>query len=299
MVMPLKLPALTVFFNNGEQWEVDDPLKDPNTLSAKPAQPTNLALINYKEGSVAKISRRDQYEVIIIHKFNEVVGLIWPDPTQLSEAQNTIHQGDLTRGLAILDPILKAIEPWPRTPGSWWLKANLLKLSALEKLRDPQRLERVIFDLAKHDAGNQPTLSTSLSIAQLTLLNCQGDPQASLKGAEILLPKLANPEDIARVNFCQGQANLLLKNYEAALSFFLRISAFQGARSEQYAQVLLGIVRALRGLENPAIKDEKIHATTMHYLRRIISECPLSAEAAIAQSLLNQESTTPNPIPKT
>ncbi len=298
MVAPVKLPALTMFFNNGEQWEVEDPLKDLNHLSAQPIQPTNLSCINYKEGSVVKISRRDQYEVIIIHKFNEVVGLIWPDPAQFSEAQNYIHQGDLNRGLTILDAMLKAVEPWPRTPGSWWLKASLLKLSALEKLQDPQRLERIIFNLAKHDDGNQPTLTTSLSIARLTLLNCQGDPQASLTGANTLLPKLANPEDIARVNFCQGQANLLLKNYEAALSFFLRISTFQGGRSEQYAQVLLSIARALRGLENPAIKDEKIRATTVHYLHRIIRECPLSAEAAIAQSLLNPEPTPPNPIPK-
>ena len=294
MVVPLNLSAITAFFNNGEQWEIEDPLNE-EPLSAKAIRPMQRALINYKDGTIAKISKQDQYEVIIIHKFNEVAGLIWPEPPQLTEAKNYIHQGDLIRGLNVLDAALKVIDPWPKTAGSWWLKASLLKLAAIERLQDAPRLKRWISDLTKHDDGSRPLLNTNLKIARLTLLNCQGEPHSALKNAQDLLPKLDSPEDTARVNFSQAQAQLLLKNYPEALSQFLHISTFHGARFEAYPQVLLGIATALRGLENPTVTDGKIHAASVRYLKRIINECPLSSEAATAQSILNQEITPPKP----
>jgi len=296
MVVPLNLSAFTAYFNNGEQWEVDDPLGD-EALSVKAIRPTQRALINSKDGTIVKISKQDQYEVIIIHKFNEVVGLIWPEPPPLTEAKNYIHQGDLIRGLNLVDTALKAIEPWPKTPGSWWLKASLLKLAALERLQDAKRLEGWISDLTKHDDGKRPLLSTNLKIARLTLLNCQDEPRAALKDAQVLLPKLDNPEDALRVNFSKAKAQLLLKNYPEALTQFLNICALHGARFEQYPQVLLGIAAALRGLENPATTDSKIHPTAVQYLKRIITECPLSHEAATAQSILNQDTTQTKPTP--
>ncbi|MEI6598762.1 MAG: hypothetical protein WCL22_07005, partial [bacterium] len=124
-----------------------------------------------------------------------------------------------------------------------------------------------------------------------------GEPQSVLKTAQDLLPKLGSPEDTVRVNFSQAQAQLLLKNYPEALSQFLHISAFHGARFETYPQVLLGIATALRGLENPTVTDGKIHAASELYLKRIITECPLSSEAATAQSILNQDITPPKPSP--
>lgn len=296
MLIPVKLLGLTFFFSHGEQWEIANPIKEQASTTAPQS---TLALINTREGTIARITRYEGREIIVTRKFHEVAGMIWAEPEALTEAQQQIRQGNLSGGLATLDGILKFIEPWPKTPGSWWLKASLLKLTALEKLHDTAKLERCIAELAKNDNGGNPALTLRINLARLTLLNCQGQPNAALKAAEELSAKLDSPEEISLAHFSQGQAHLLLKNYEAALSFFLRICVFQGAHCEHYAQVLLGIAYSLHGLEGPSAADVKIHARYLAYLRRITTECPLSPEAVLAQSLLNQEQKPSTQTPQT
>ena len=74
-------------------------------------------------------------------------------------------------------------------------------------------------------------------------------------------------------------------------AFFLgkHLLGFFGSETEIVPKAMLGAARAFRGMDSPAMRDQKLEAVSNRYLYDIIVSYPVSKEAEEAKKLLPPE----------
>ena len=283
--------AQTFVFKGGERWEINDPLKmDMTSIPPKPATPDRMkGVINAVKGTVDRNTKQGDLEIGLTRKLSEVVEIVWPIPARLAEAQNNVNRGEPAKALDNAEAVLRLFEPMKNVPGSWWTKASLVKLDALDRLANDAATASFLDAFEKEEVAKQPDVATQIQLARLMQRARQGDHDAVITETTDLLAKVDNAEIQARLHIVKGNSLFALKKYEAAMNTYLRVPVFFGAEVEHVPKALLGAARSFRGMDSPALKEQKLEAISNRYLYDIIVTFPVSKEAEEAKKLLPKE----------
>jgi len=280
--------AQTFVFKN-EKWEINDPFKLDNSVPPKPVVDAKKGIINIVKGTVDLTSNSGGFVSVNTKKFSDVTEIIWPMPARLQEAQNNVNRGEPAKALENAEAVLKFFEPFKNVRGSWWTKASLIKLDALDRLENDAATNNFLATFEKEEAAKQPEVATQIQLAKLMLRARQGDHEAVVREATELLAKVDSSELQARLHLTKGNSLLAAKKYEAAMTTFLRIPVFFGSETEFIPKALLGAARAFRGMDSPALREQKLETTSNRYLYEIIVSYPVSKEAEEAKKMLPPE----------
>jgi len=283
--------AQTFVFKGGERWEINDPLKmDTTSIPPKPATPDpKKGIINAVKGTIDRTTNQGGIEVGLTRKLSEVVDIAWPMPARLTEAQNNVNRGEPGKALDNAEAVLRLFEPMKNVPGSWWTKASLIKLDALDRLENDAATASFLDAFEKEDVAKQPAVATQIQLARLMQRARKGDHEAVIAEATELITKMDSAEIQARLHIVKGNSLLATKKYEAAMNAYLRVPVFFGAEVEHVPKALLGAARSFRGMDSPALKEQKLEAISNRYLYDIIVTFPVSKEAEEAKKLLPKE----------
>ena len=241
------------------------------------------------KGTVDLTSNKGGFESVTTRKLSEVAEIVWPMPARLQEAQNNVNRGEPAKALDNAEAVLKFFEPLKNVPGSWWVKASLIKLDALDRLENDAATNSFLANFEKEEAAKQPEVATQIQLAKLMLRARKGEHDAVIREATELLTKVDSSELQARLHLTKGNSLLAAKKYEAAMTTYLRVPVFFGSETEMIPKALLGAARAFRGMDSPALRDQKLEAISNRYLYDIIVSFPVSKEAEEAKKLLPPE----------
>ena len=281
-------PAQTFVFK-GERWEINDPFKMDNSIPPKPVVDAKKGTINVIKGTVDRVSNAGGFEVTLNRKLSEVTEVIWPMPSRLREAQANVTRGEPAKALENVEAVLKFFEPLKNVPGSWWVKASIVKLDALDRLENDAATAAFLDAFEKEEAAKLPEVATQIQLARLMQRARKGDHAEVVKEATDLLAKVDSAELQARLHIVKANSLFAAKKYEAAMTTYLRVPVFFGSETEFIPKALLGAARAFRGMDSPALRDQKLEAVSNRYLYDIIVSYPVSKEAEEAKKMLPKE----------
>ena len=277
-------------FKSNERWEINDPFKmDRTSLPPKPLVDVKKGLIISVNGTVERTNFISGAEIRASKKLTEVLSIIWPLPERLIEAQNNINRGEPGKALDNIEAVIKLFEPLKAVPGSWWPKATMLKLDALDRLENEAAIGSFLENLEKDESAKLPELAIKIQLARLMQRARKGDHESVIKEATDLIPKMDAPDLLARLHIVKANSLLATKKYELAMNVYLRVPVFYGAQLEHVPKALLGAARAFRGMDTPATREQKLEEVSNRYLKDIITTYPVSKEAEEAKKLLPKE----------
>ena len=281
-------PAQTFVFK-GERWEINDPFKMDNSIPPKPVVDAKKGTINVIKGTVDRVSNSGGFEVTLNRKLSEVTEVIWPMPSRLREAQANVSRGEPAKALENVEAVLKFFEPIKDVPGSWWVKASIVKLDALDRLENDAATAAFLNAFEKEEAAKLPEVATQIQLARLMQRARKGEHAEVVKEATDLLAKVDSAELQARLHIVKGNSLFASKKYEAAMTTYLRVPVFFGSETEFIPKALLGAARAFRGMDSPALRDQRLESVSNRYLYDIIVSYPVSKEAEEAKKMLPKE----------
>ena len=203
-------PAQTFVFK-GERWEINDPFKMDNSIPPKPVVDPKKGTINVVKGTIDRVSNQGGIEVTLTRKLSEVTEVVWPLPARLKEAQANVNRGEPAKALDNVEAVLKFFEPIKNIPGSWWAKAAIVKLDALDRLENDAATEAFLAAFEKEDAAKQPEVATQIQLARLMQRARKGDHDAVIKESTELLAKVDSAELQARLHIVKGNSLLASK----------------------------------------------------------------------------------------
>jgi hypothetical protein len=288
LVVATTASAQTFVFK-GERWEINDPFKMDNSIPPKPVVDAKKGTINVVKGTIDRVSNQGGIEVTLTRKLSEVTEVIWPMPARLKEAQANVNRGEPAKALDNVEAVLKFFEPIKNVPGSWWTKASIVKLDALDRLENDAATAAFLDAFEKEDAAKLPEVATQIQLARLMQRARKGDHEAVIKESSELLAKADSAELQARLHILKGNSLLASKKYEAAMTTYLRVPVFFGSETELVPKALLGAARSFRGMDSPALREQKLEAISNRYLYDIIVSYPVSKEAEEAKKMLPKE----------
>jgi len=278
-------PAQTFVFK-GERWEINDPFKMDSSIPPKPIVDTKKGTINVIKGEIVRVSNSGGIEVTLTRKLSEVTEVIWPMPSRLTDAQANVSRGEPAKALDNVEAVLKFFEPIKNVPGSWWARASIVKLDALDRLENDAATESFLTAFEKEEAAKLPEVATQIQLARLMQRARKGEHEAVIKESTELLTKVDTVELQARLHLVKGNSLFASKKYEAAMATYLRIPVFFGSETEIVPKAMLGAARSFRGMDSPALRDQKLDTVANRYLYDIIVSYPVSKEAEEAKKML-------------
>lgn len=280
----------TLIFKGGERWDVNDPFKVDNTsIPPKPIIDPKKGTINMLKGTITKTVNTGGVEIETTKKLTEVERIVWPMPEKLTEAQNSVSRGDSSNALTSVEPIIRLFDPVKKVPGSWWLKASIIKLDALDRLENEGALSAFLDNLEKADDGSNPELALKIKLARLMQRARRGEHETVITEATALIGQVDDQDVLARLHLVKANSLLVTKKYETALNTYLRVPVFYGSQKDHIPKAILGAAKAFRGMDSPANKEQKLEEVSNRYLRELITDYPVSKEAEEAKKLLPKE----------
>lgn len=293
-LLPAALLAVSAsaqtFVIRNERWEVNDPFKmDTTSIPPKPLVDPKKATINQVTGSVQRTVLTGGIEVTNTRKLSEVTQVIWPEMPRLVEARAFVNRGDPAKALDNVEAVIKLFEPLKKVPGSLWLEATVIKLDALDRLNNDAALGGFLDTLEKDEAASLPELATKIQLSRLLQRSRRGDHEAVIREADELIGKMDDAGVLARLHIVKGASLLATRKYEAAMNAYLRVPVFYGTEQDQVPKALLGAAQAFRGMDGPAVREQKLEETSFRYLRDILVTYPVSKEADEARKILPKD----------
>lgn len=210
-------------------------------------------------------------------------------PSRLTDAQANVSRGEPAKALDNVEAVLKFFEPIKNVPGSWWARASIVKLDALDRLENDAATESFLTAFEKEEAAKLPEVATQIQLARLMQRARKGEHEAVIKESTELLTKVDTAELQARLHLVKGNSLFASKKYEAAMSTYLRVPVFFGSETEIVPKAMLGAARSFRGMDSPALRDQKLESVANRYLYDIIVSYPVSKEAEEAKKMLPKE----------
>lgn len=202
-----------------------------------------------------------------------VARLDWPEPDELAETAALITAGKGKEALEKITPIHRQFDPFPKTPGSWWNDAAILRLRALIAAGSaPAEISTAARDIMGRSADPDAVGNAKLALAEVEL-RAGKDSIADAMIDQIVTDAPAAVR--ARGWVLRGDLALKRKAYEEALEAYLRVPALFGTQEELMPAALLGSARAYRGYGDKG-RAERAYLS-------VVDDYPDSAEAAVAK----------------
>ncbi len=281
--------AQTFVFRN-DRWEVNDPFKmDTSVMPPKPLVDPKKAIINQVQATVQRSVLQGGVEVTNTRKLSDVLQVIWPEMPKLVEARAFVNRGEPAKARDNVEAVIKLFEPLKKVPGSLWLEATVIKLDALDRLNNDAALGGFLDTLEKDEAASQPELATKIQLSRLLQRSRRGEHESVIREADELIGKMDDAGVLARLHIVKGASLLATRKYEAAMNAYLRVPVFYGTEQDQVPKALLGAAQAFRGMDGPAVREQKLEETSYRYLRDILITYPVSKEADEARKILPKE----------
>lgn len=278
------------FVFRSDRWEVNDPFKmDTSTMPPKPLVDPKKAVINQVKATVERTALQGGIEVTNTRKLSDVLQVIWPEMPRLIEARAFVNRGEAAKALDNVESVIRLFEPLKKVPGSLWTEAVIIKLEALDRLNNDAALGGFLDTLEKDEAASLPEIATKIQLARLIQRSRRGEHEAVIREADDLIGKLDDAGVLARLHIVKGSSLLASRKYEAAMNAYLRVPVFYGTEQDQVPKALLGAAQAFRGMDGPAVREQKLEETSFRYLRDILITYPVSKEADEARKMLPKE----------
>lgn len=257
VLLPGAVMAQEVFMKNGSRFVLKNPRRQGDMLYLSVVAPggTGSAEVGYKVGDVEKVEM--------------------PPPTAINTARGLLFVGKAAEAVKAIKPAYDELSPLRGIAGSNWDEAGLMYAAALQA--GGQNAEAIAV-LEQFDA-NAPKGSVTNVIARVRLagLKSPKDSQAVVKIAdEAIAAKLGNAVT-AEANTAAGDALLAERNFDAALTRYLRVVIFCPGDRWLGARSLLGAAKAMGSL------DEKKNC--VRTLREISTSYPGTPQAEAAAKL--------------
>jgi tetratricopeptide (TPR) repeat protein len=204
-----------------------------------------------------------------------VARIDFPQPPGIDQALKSLSSGNAKAALGAIGPVVVQQAGFRDIPGNWWSRAVAIQLKALVAAGNYAQAEKELDVLAKSVSAEE-LLPARLQIAIAWI--AQGD---AAKAQPILDQAIAQSKDadaLAQAWIGKGELALAVKDYDTALTSFLRVPIFYGDRKDALPTALLGAGRAYLGV------DETAKARAQ--FEKILSTYPNSAAAAAAKKEL-------------
>ena len=232
----------------------------------------NQADVEIKDGKLVRAIGGGGAEVS--YMFSQVARLEWPEPAELSAANDLLVAGKTAEAEEKITPVYNQFLPFAKLPGSWWSAAAIIRARALFGQNKVAEAES-----AAREINSTSTDREDVSSAQLLLAKGQlrlQKPDIADAMLDEILRNSVSPETSARAVVLRGDIAYQRKEFEKALGFYLQVPAFYGMCDEVMPVAVLGSARAYRGYGDTARSDRA-------YLDVIVMY-PSSAEAVLAKS---------------
>jgi tetratricopeptide (TPR) repeat protein len=202
----------------------------------------------------------------------------FPEPPQIKEATDQFTAGNLDQGLADLEPVLNYYAPFRDVPGSWWLKAALLKVNALINAGRKNEAGPLVSDLSNcigdPEAVNAGKVFRAEDVAQ------SGGHEEALQTFNAVISGSKNKDTLAEAWLYKGESLFALRRFEPAILAYLHVPVFYPEDKLLVPDAMLGGARAMIGLQDgKGAKDE---------LDELVKNFPSSPQATAAKAELEK-----------
>ncbi|EIP98131.1 hypothetical protein OpiT1DRAFT_02582 [Opitutaceae bacterium TAV1] len=193
------------------------------------------------------------------YDFANIARLDFPEPPEIAETATLVAAGKSAQALHKIEPVYRRFALFPKTPGSWWTEAAVLRLRALLLPPDlkvdpkaaaeaPARIRTAARELMTTAADPDAIGEAQLALAELDIR--AGQPElATAMLNEIVRDAPAGVK--VRAWLLRGDLALKRQAFEDALECYLRIPALFGTWDELMPAALLGSARAYKGYGDP------------------------------------------------
>jgi tetratricopeptide (TPR) repeat protein len=210
------------------------------------------------------------------YPISDLVGIDFPEPESLDEAEKLIASNKGAEALALLDPVNRQFAPFSKVPGSHWPRAARLRLQALLQGEDASAIASAARELLQSGLGPETTGFAKLALARL---DARAGNEALARAMLDEVGRDAPPEIQARAWLLRGDLALARSGHAEALECYLRIPAFYGTHDELLPTALLGSARAYKGYGDSRRAERAV--------RELVDSYPGSVEAAQAKTEFN------------
>jgi tetratricopeptide (TPR) repeat protein len=208
------------------------------------------------------------------YKVGDVERVEMPPPAAVNAARSLLFAGKLAEAVKAIKPAYDELSPLRGIPGSNWDEAGLVYAAALQA--GGRNAEAIA--VLEQFPTNTPKGSAANAIARVRLAVLKSPNEAAVKVAdEAIAAKLGNAAT-AEANTAAGDALLAGRNFDEALTRYLRVVIFCPGDRWLGARSLLGAAKAMGSL------DEKKNC--VRTLREISTSYPGTPQADAAAKIL-------------
>ena len=257
-VLPGAALAQEVFMKNGSRFALKNPRRQGEMLFLSVATPggAGSAEVGYKVSDVEKVEM--------------------PPPNAITSARSALFLGKAAEAIKLIKPVYDELGPLRGIPGSNWDEAGLIYAAALQGAGQNADASTVLEQLVSN--GQKGSASYEIARVRLAGLKSPPDAAAAVKIADEVLAAKPGNEVEAEANASAGDALLAGRNFDEALTRYLRVVIFCPGDRWLGARSLLGAAKAMASL------DEKKNC--VRTLREISSSYPGTPQADAAAKMM-------------
>ncbi len=212
------------------------------------------------------------------YRASAIARIDFPEPPQLKTAAEFLGQGEASKALAEIGPVVKYYTGFRDIPGNWWAQAALLEVSALGAMQLDKQAEALGEEIRRNAADPETARAAQLQLVAGLVRTEEFDEALQLCAETI--KQSAKPEVLAQAWVRKGDVFLAQRQWDDALLAYLHVPVFYPNEKLWMPPALLGSARAFRGL------DELERAKKS--LADLATQFPKSPQAEIAQNELKK-----------
>jgi len=258
VALPASLTGQEVVMKNGSRFPLKDPRRQGDMLFLAITAPGGggSAVVGYRVSDIEKVEM--------------------PSASALLPARNLLFLGKPAEALTAAKPAFEAIGPLRGIPGSGWEEAALLYAAALQSCG---QIPEAVAILDQFEV-NSPKGSAAREIARVRLaaLKYSQETRKVLGVVDQALAAKLGAGVAAEAHTVAGDALLINKSFEEALTRYLKVVIFCPSDRWLGARSLLGSAKAMASLNE---KKNCVRA-----LREIINSYPGSPQADAATKMM-------------
>lgn len=212
------------------------------------------------------------------YKIDQIAKIEFPEPRALKAANDFLTEGDSTKALAEIDPVVKYYAPFKEVPGAWWAQAAAIKVSALAGLHREAEGEALVKEIQKNVTDPETARSVQLRLAAGLIRKKEFGKAIAI--CDTAIAQSNDPSILAEAWIKKGEALFAQRQFDAALIAYLHVPIFFEDAKALVPAAMLGSGRSYSRMDD----TERARKT----FDDLIAAYPKSPEATLAKNELQK-----------